>query len=158
MTLAELTRDEVLPDAVATLVAEPAWEESPRTGRPPVAKPLGEQLVEAGIVSREQLQTALSKGTEKGMRLGEALLDMGFAEEDEILPYIERGLGLPATRLREGLIDPQVVRLIPQNLANALTCIALFKVRDTLVVAMSEPQNLQQTDEIERVTRLAVRP
>jgi type IV pilus assembly protein PilB len=158
MNVTEEIRDDVLEDATAALVAEPPWEEFARAARTHAVKPLGEQLVEAGIVSREQLETALSKGTEKGLRLGEALLDMGFAEEEEILPYIERGLGLPATRLREGLIDPQVVRTIPQAMANDLKCIALFKVRDSLVVAMSEPQNLQQTDEIERVTRLAVRP
>jgi type IV pilus assembly protein PilB len=158
MNVDDEIRDELMDGATAALVADPPWEAFSRAARPHASKPLGEQLVEAGIVSREQLETALSKGTEKGLRLGEALLDMGFAEEDEILPYIERGLGLPATRLREGLIDPQVVRTIPKSMAGALNCIALFKVKNTLVVAMSEPQNLQQTDEIERVTRLSVRP
>jgi type IV pilus assembly protein PilB len=151
------TWDETSEGGTATATAPPPAEEparSPRSG----PKPLGEQLIEAGVLSREQLETALSKGTEKGLRLGEALLDMGFAEEEEVLPYIERGLGLPAARLREGLIDPQIVKLLPRNLADAMKCIAMFKVRDTLVVAMSEPQNLQQTDEIERMTRLKVRP
>ena len=67
-------------------------------------------------------------------------------------------LGVPAVRLRDGMIDPIAVRLLPRRVAERLDAIALFKVRDTLCVAMADPQNLEQLDEIERITGLHVRP
>jgi type IV pilus assembly protein PilB len=118
---------------------------------------LGEQLLKAGVVTSEQLEEALRRQGDMGLKLGEALIELGFVTEDEILPYIERRLNVPAVRLRDGMVDPLAVRLIPQKRAEALSALALFKVRSTLCVAMAEPLNLQQIDEIERTTNLRVR-
>src|SRR3989304_484135 len=82
---------------------------------------------------------------------------MGMVQEDAILPFIESHLGVPATRLRDGMIDPIAVRLIPRRVAESLDAVALFKVHDTLCVAMADPQNLEQIDELERITQLRVR-
>ena len=101
---------------------------------------------------------ALAEGSQKGLRLGEVLVEMGMVQEDAILPFIEGHLGVPAVRLRDGMIDPIAVRLLPRRVAERLDAIALFKVRDTLCVAMADPQNLEQLDEIERITGLHVRP
>jgi type IV pilus assembly protein PilB len=119
---------------------------------------LGQQLVGADIITPDQLDQALAAGSQKGLRLGEVLVDMGMVQEDAILPFIENHLGVPATRLRDGMIDPVAVRLLPRRVAERLDALALFKVRDTLCVAMADPQNLEQIDEIERVTQLRLRP
>ena len=118
---------------------------------------LGEQLLNAGIVTSEQLEEALRRQVDMGLKLGEALIELGFVTEDEILPYIERRLNVPAVRLRDGIVDPLAVHQIPKRRAEALNALALFKVRNTLCVAMAEPLNLQQVDEIERATGLRVR-
>ena len=101
---------------------------------------------------------ARPKARKKACGLGEALVDMGMVQEEAILPFIEGHLGVPATRLRDGIIDPVAVRLIPRRIAERLDALALFKVRESLCVAMADPQNLEQVDEIERVTHLRVRP
>jgi type IV pilus assembly protein PilB len=119
---------------------------------------LGQQLVGADVITPEQLDQALAEGSQKGLRLGETLVEMGMVQEETILPFIESHLGVPATRLRDGMIDPLAVRLIPRRLAESLDAVALFRVRDALCVAMADPQNLEQVDEIERVTHLRVRP
>jgi type IV pilus assembly protein PilB len=124
----------------------------------PLRAALGQQLVGADIITPEQLELALAEGSQKGMRLGEALVEMGMVQEDAILPFIESHLGVPAVRLRDGMIDPVAVRLLPRRVAEAIDSIALFKVRGTLSVAMADPQNLEQLDEIERATGLKVRP
>ncbi len=120
--------------------------------------PLGQQLLGANLITAEELDAALAEGSEKSLRLGEALLELGAVQEEQILPHVERHLNLSATRLREGMIDPQVVGLLPRDVAETFDAVAMFKVRDTLCVAMAEPQDLQQIDEIERITRLKVRP
>ena len=119
---------------------------------------LGQKLVSAELITSEQLDIALAEGSQKGLRLGEVLVEMGMVQEESILPFIETHLGVPATRLRDGMIDPIAVRLIPRRLAERLDVVALFKVRDTLCVAMADPQNLEQVDEIERIAHLRVRP
>jgi len=130
----------------------------PETPPAPSKALLGEQLVGARLITAEELAAALEKQSKSRGRLGEVLVELGFVAEEQILPFIQRQLNLPAVKLREGLIDPKVVRVIPRAKAEAFHAIALFKVRDTLTVAMSDPQNLQQIDELERLTRLRVRP
>ena len=49
---------------------------------------------------------------------------MGMVQEDTILPFIESHLGVPATRLRDGMIDPVAVRLLPRRIAEQLDAIA----------------------------------
>ncbi|HET6881566.1 MAG TPA: GspE/PulE family protein [Pirellulales bacterium] len=136
--------------AGATLIPPP----SPGAAR----RSLGSQLLGAELITSEELEAALKRQSEKHLRLGEALVDLGFVADEQILPYIQRQLGVPAVRLREGLIDPEVVKLLPRQTAEAFLALPLFKVRDQLSVAMAEPQNLEQIDELERVTRLKVRP
>jgi type IV pilus assembly protein PilB len=129
------------------------------TGAPlPRPATLGQLLVGAELITPDQLDRALAEGSQKGLRLGEALVDMGMIQEDAILPFIEGHVGVPATRLRDGIIDPVAVRLIPRRVAERLDVLALFKVRESLCVAMADPQNLEQIDEIERVSHLRVRP
>jgi len=118
---------------------------------------LGELLLKEGVITPEQLEEALRRQGDMGLKLGEALIELGFVTEDDILPHIERRLGLPAVRLRDGLVDPFVVRLIPQKRAEALCALAMFKVRNTLCVAMADPLNLRHVDEIECITGLRVR-
>ena len=130
----------------------------PEPSAAPVALRLGEQLVGARLITAEELETALQRQGKSKLRLGEALVDMGLVSEEQVLPYIQRQLGLPATRLREGMIDPKVVHRVPRSQAEALCALAIFKVRDTLSVAMSDPQNLRQIDELERTTGLKIRP
>ncbi|MEO8493606.1 MAG: ATPase, T2SS/T4P/T4SS family [Planctomycetota bacterium] len=120
--------------------------------------PLGEQLVAAELLTRDELEDALKLQASKGQKLGEILLELGVITEDQMLPFIQRQLGIPSVKLREGVIDPNVVRLLPRDAAERLTALAMFKVRGVLSVAMTEPQNLEQLDELERITGLKVRP
>ena len=119
--------------------------------------PLGQQLLQANLITPDELEAALECQSRKGQRLGEVLIELGFLSEEQLLPFLHRQLGLPAVQLREGLVDPRVVGLIPRAMAERLNALAMVKVRDTLCVAMAEPQNLPQIDEIERLTRLRVR-
>jgi type IV pilus assembly protein PilB len=126
-----------------------------------VARPalrLGERLLRANLISAEDLQTALSKQDGKSSRLGEMLIEMGMVTEEQLLPLVAEQLNLPTTRLRDGMVDPEVVRLLPRDKCEALGTLALFKVRGIVTVAMTEPHDLRLVDEIERILRLRVRP
>ncbi|MCA9047512.1 MAG: type II/IV secretion system protein [Planctomycetaceae bacterium] len=124
----------------------------------PEPEPLGDRLVRAGLLNAADLQSALSVQSSRHTRLGETLIELGFVSEEELLPLMGQHLDVASARLREGLIDPEVVRLIPRSFAEAHCVIALFRVRGELTVAMAEPQDLVVTDELERLTGLNIRP
>ena len=120
--------------------------------------PLGERLVQAGLLTPEELQAALARQSARSSRLGEVLTEMGFVDEEDLLPYLAAQMGIESVRLRDGVIDPEAVKLLPRHHADRLEAVALMKVFDTLTVAMTEPQDLRRVDELERVTGLCVRP
>ncbi|MHB8902854.1 MAG: GspE/PulE family protein [Thermoguttaceae bacterium] len=138
-----------LADRLSPADAIPA---APKTGR------LGDDLLRAGLITAEQLQEALRRQSTMGMRLGAALVELGFVTEEDIFPFVAQRLGVPCVQLRDGLVDPLAARLIPRSRSETLDALALFKVRKTLCVAMSDPLNLRSTDTIERITGLKVRP
>jgi type IV pilus assembly protein PilB len=129
-------------------------EDQPRPNRPL----LGQRLVSAGIITPEELHSALGQQAAKNLRLGEALVEMGFLSAEELLPYLAEQLDIQHVRLRDGLVDPLAVRLIPRRQAETLEALALLRVRDTLTVAMTEPQNLRRLDELERISGYRIRP
>ncbi len=154
-TATEILADKTQPEQLIPLVVPLDGEvDDPSANR----GPLGQRLLRANLIAYEELEVALTHHTEKGKRLGESLLELGFASEEQLLPFIEDQLGLPSVRLREGLLDPIAVRLIPRPLAEKLNVLALFRVRNQLVVATDDPQNLDRIDQIENLTGLDVRP
>lgn len=125
---------------------------------PDLDLPLGEQLVRAGLITHEDLAAALGKQKGKTTRIGEVLVELGFVEDVQLLPFLEKRLGVKGVRLRDGMVDPDAVQLIPRPVAESLVALPLFKVHNTLTVAMAEPRNLQQRDELGRITGLRIRP
>lgn len=120
--------------------------------------PLGEQLLQLGALTSEKLEAALTKNSQKNSRLGETLLELGFVDEATLLRALGQQFNIPSVRLRDGLVDPAVVRILPRAKAQQLCALVMFKVHDTLTVAMADPLNLRQIDEIERITGLQVQP
>lgn len=147
-----------------TAPAEPVERRSSRRGTVSPLKPakptmrLGERLIQANIISAEDLESALTRQDGKGSRLGEMLLEMGVVTEEQLLPFVEEQLTMPAARLRDGLIDPAVLKILPKETAEAIDALPMFSVRGILTVAMCEPHDLRQVDEIERIVRMRVRP
>lgn len=119
---------------------------------------LGDRLVSSGLITEDELQTALTDSQSKGRRLGETFVQLGLVEEKDLLPLVAQQLRVPYVQLRQGLIDPAAIKTIPRGKAEALCALGLFRVRGVLTVAMAEPQNLLHLDELERVTRLRIRP
>ncbi|HBE69661.1 MAG TPA: type II secretion system protein GspE [Planctomycetaceae bacterium] len=120
--------------------------------------PLGQRLLQAGLINEDQLQKALDLHGNRGIRLGEAMVALGMMNETDLLPLIGNQLKFPWIRLKQGLVDPEVVQHIPRQVAEQIGCLALFKVHDELTVAMAEPQNLESVDLLEEVTGSTIRP
>lgn len=119
---------------------------------------LGQALVEQGVLSQTQLDQALSQQNGSGAMLGEMLVAQGVISAGVLVRAVGKWLGMPACELRHGLVDPAVLKLIGEEEALRLRAIPMFKVRDTLTVAMAEPQSLPVIDRLRELTGCKIRP
>ena len=119
---------------------------------------IGEMLVQAEQLTEDQLAETLRRQKSSRKRLGELLVEEGIADETAVLHCLAEHLGLPAVKLRPGLVDPLVVDTIDKELAEKHLIIPMFKVEETLTVAMAEPQALLVVDDLERSTGLRIQP
>ena len=113
---------------------------------------LGDALVKEGILSEDQLKVALQEQRASGRMLGELLVEQGVINSQTVVRTLARQLGVKGCILRHGLIDPAVLALIGQEEAERLRAIPLFRTRDTITVAMAEPQSLPAIDRLRQLT------
>ncbi|MBN1526000.1 MAG: hypothetical protein JW919_00235 [Candidatus Omnitrophica bacterium] len=118
-----------------------------------VSKQLGELLVESGIINRGQLEKALKVQSEKGGLIGKILVSLGYVKEVEIAQALTVQYGLPYLPLDNYEINPDIVKLIPENVAAQYNVIAVDKIGDLVTIAMSNPLNVQAIEDVELITK-----
>ena len=97
---------------------------------------LGEILIQRKLITREQLDAALQTQKEKGGFLGEILVNAGLLDARDIVVALVIQCGLPYIAVNKYAIDPQIVRLIPQEVAQKEKVIALDRIGEILSVVM----------------------
>jgi type IV pilus assembly protein PilB len=118
----------------------------------------GEALVDEGILSPEQLSRALSEQRLSGAMLGEMLVAQGVISSTVLVRTLAKCLGLRGCILRHGLIDPQLLKLIGEEEAQRLKVLPMFRVHNTMTVAMAEPQSLPTIDRLRTLSGCTIRP
>ena len=115
---------------------------------------LGQLLLARGVVTAEQIDRALTEQREKGHSklLGELLIEMGYCTENQIAAALSEAYGVPYAQVNPKLCDPKAVELLPREFLEEHIVLPLFKVYDTLTVAVNEPTNVFLIDEIERIS------
>ncbi len=119
---------------------------------------LGEALVAEGILSPEQLDRALAEQKSSGRKLGEMLLSDQAISHTAMVRVLGRQLGVQGCVLRHGMVDPALMDLISEEEIERLRALPMFKVHDTLTVAMAEPQSLPKIDRLRQLTGCKIRP
>jgi type IV pilus assembly protein PilB len=110
-------------------------------------KRLGDLLIEAGLLSEEQLQTTLREKPDD-QRLGDALLQKGFITEQQLIEVLEFQLGIPHISLYRYPFDTNLFNLIPKERAIRNLIIPLKKEENRLYVAMSDPLDFFVIDDL----------
>lgn len=116
--------------------------------------PLGQLLLRRGVLSQEQLDSALKQqqGCEQRKLIGEVLVEMGLADDRTVLETLAEAYGIPFASDTARLADPKVIELLPREFLEEHGVLPMFLVRGVLTVAVSEPANLYLLEEIERRT------
>jgi len=117
-------------------------------------KMLGEMLIAEGLISPEQLDRALAEQKLHGGRIGTLFESMGFVTEEDIIMVLGKQMGIQPVTLSSIIIDPDVVKIIPETLARRHQVIPLYKRDRILTLAMVDPLNVFAIDDLRRATGL----
>ena len=116
-------------------------------------------LVKAGKITPEQAEQALALVKEKNETIESALVHIGAVEsEDDIAKFVGQHLKIGALRLSDIELNPEVVKLIPLDIARKFNVIAISKLNRNLLVAISDPNNIYVLDAIKFITGCTVQP
>ncbi|HEY1483233.1 MAG TPA: type IV-A pilus assembly ATPase PilB [Candidatus Acidoferrum sp.] len=119
---------------------------------------LGEILLKESLITQDQLDKALEFQRSNGGKLGSCLTKMGYITDDDITGVLSRQYGVPSINLKYYEIDPNVIKLIPQDTALRYQVIPLSRVGSVLTIAMTDPTNVFAMDDIKFMTGFNVEP
>jgi type IV pilus assembly protein PilB len=128
------------------------------SGAPRMSVRLGEILVKESLITQDQLQKALEFQRANGGKLGSCLTKMGYITDDDITGVLSRQYGVPSINLKYYEIDPNVIRLIPQDTALRYQVVPLSRVGSVLTIAMTDPTNVFAMDDVKFMTGFNVEP
>lgn len=122
-------------------------------------KRLGDMLVEANVITNDQLMEALAKQKESGSRLGEILVDMKFTDETEIAEAMAQQMKIPVAKIREAKLLPEVIALLPEDMVRKHNVIP-FELDENnaniLRVAMADPLDIIAVDDLSIITNMQI--
>lgn len=113
---------------------------------------LGELLVKNQTITPEQLSSALKEQEESGRMTGSILVGMGALKDSDLLQFLSEQHGVPAIKLSEFQIDPEVLKIIPAGVASKYQVMPISAKDSTLTVAMIDPGNIFALDDIKFLT------
>jgi len=105
-------------------------------------------MIGLGVITTDQFKKASQEQKQKGERLEQAIVRLGYAKEELALQCLADYFNLPYVDLDTYLIDEKIVKTISEELARRHTLIPLFKIGNALTVAMTNPLNLLALDEV----------
>jgi Type II secretion system (T2SS), protein E, N-terminal domain len=117
---------------------------------------LGEILVKAGSITRDQLHEALVFQRKRPMPIGQALIQLGYLTESRMRDALCTQLHINFFDLDPIVIDRALARLISERFAVRHLLVPLFRAGDTLVVAMDDPSQAEFIERLQFDLRLHV--
>ena len=102
-------------------------------------KKIGECLIQAGLITEDDLQVALAEHKRSGERIGAVLVRLNLATEKQITKALAYQLGFPYVSLADDPPDASAITLIPKDVALKRVCVSVRLEKNLLTVAMSDP-------------------
>jgi type IV pilus assembly protein PilB len=124
---------------------------------------IGELLVEAKLITREQLDLALLSQQRSGRKLGQVLMELGIVNETQLTQALSQQLSVPWVSLYHIDFSRELLNLVPHELAEKYCLVPVFirrvrKQGDTLYVAMDDPTHEAALAAVSQSSSLPVRP
>ena len=120
------------------------------SAQPPVRKRIGDQLIDSGVITEDQLKIAVLEQQRGGVRLGEVLVQLGFLTESVLKEALGESLGQESVNLKEVVPDPDAIAMIDKTLATRLKVMPVSYLVDEqkLLLAISDTFDILTIDRI----------
>ena len=124
----------------------------------PDARNITSILIDTGTVTEAQVEAGLKRQRETGTRIGEALVELGAATEEDIGWALARQLGIPFVDLSPATLDQELIRAFSSAVLHRLMAVPLVRAEKMLSVAFGDPTDREAIAEIGQIAGLPIRP
>jgi len=121
-------------------------------------KDLGQILVEAEIITEEQLDRALKMQRKSGDRIERILLQQRLITTQQLAFFTSLQLGIPFINLKKEGVQAQALKLIPEATARKYGIIPVNTTDGEIVVAMEDPRDIQTIEDLTALTMKRIEP
>jgi len=111
-------------------------------------------LVDAELVTKADFDASLKASIETNKKVGEVLVSKGLIDQEKLTKFEAYLLGIPFVNLGQEAIVPEILNIIPEQIARAHNIIAFRKVENNLEVAMLDPEDLITVEFIKKQSPL----
>lgn len=115
-------------------------------------------LVRANLVQYETLEQAQELANAQNINIGQALINSGFLTEEILIKFLENKLHTPYVNLEDYSLDTKCLKYVNYTDAKRFKILPLFKIEDTLTVAMADPLDLFAIDKIIETAECSIEP
>lgn len=119
---------------------------------------LGELLIREKLINSDQLKTAYDYEKKNKVSIGSALVTLGHISEEEMAQALSRQLGYPYIDLSQFEVYPDVINLIPVDIAKKHMIMPIHRIRSFLTMAMVDPTDLDVIENVRFRTSLSIQP
>jgi type IV pilus assembly protein PilB len=119
---------------------------------------LGELLIREKLINSDQLKTAIDYEKKNKVSIGSALVTLGHISEEEMAQALSRQLGYPYIDLSQFEVYPDVINLIPVDIAKKHMIMPIHRIRSFLTMAMVDPTDLDVIENVRFRTSLSIQP
>ncbi len=116
-------------------------------------KPLGQRLIEAGLIDQTQLQAALSEQQRTKQTLGSILIRLGFVDEEAVAAAVAAQARVKYVDLGQYSPQPEATQRVQENFARQKRLVPISFVGKALVVAMANPLDVLALDELRHLAK-----
>ena len=121
-------------------------------------KRLGEMLVDANVLSQQQIDDAIKLQKDTGQRLGTVLVEHGFISETQLIDVLKMQLGIDFIDINKETIDPSLASVVPKSIAEQYHVVPIKVEKDKLILAMEDPLNFRALQAVKQITKYKVVP
>ena len=122
---------------------------------------IGDLLLSQGMITQQQLDTALSEQKIRKTKLGETLIALGYVSQKDFSDVLSRQLGVESVDLRKEGLQDAAIRLVPEDIMKKYELVP-FDIDENnsniLKIAMSDPMYLPAIDDVSLITGMEVVP
>lgn len=135
----------------------PAKQSASRPSAAP-RKPVGELLIDAGLITADQLRDALAEQARTGERLGQILIRRGYITKQALGQVLQTQHGLPYIDLSTYPMDEQLIRSVPDWVITQYKVVPIAREGQEIQLAMLDPTDVVAMDTVGQMLGGRVRP